>query len=317
MSDVPSLQIVVVNWNAGSHLRRCLSTIASAAITTGFRLDRVTVVDNASTDGSLEGLDEVPLPLSVARNRTNRGFGAACNQGARESRSEYVLFLNPDTQLTPEALFRPIAFLEDPEHRLVAVAGIQLVDDVGTVSRTCARFPTPAMFAIDILGLDRLWPGLFQSHVMAAWDHAETMFVPHVMGAFYLMRRTVFEAVGGFDERYFVYLEDLDLSRRIHDAGWRIAYLADARAYHKGGGSSEQVKAARLAYALRSRIQYGYRHFGLVSATALALETLMVAPVVRGAHAAVRRRPGELRDVVQAFRMLWGSVLRRALPPLG
>jgi N-acetylglucosaminyl-diphospho-decaprenol L-rhamnosyltransferase len=310
---VPSLHIVIVNWNAGVQLRACLDSMR-AALDDRFRLARVTVVDNASSDGSLETLADLDLPLGIIRNTANRGFGAACNQGARDAVSDYLLFLNPDTRLTPDALAAPIRFLEQPEHRQVAVASIQLVDDAGVVSRTCTRFPTPAMFTTNMLGLDRLWPDVFPSHFMSTWDHGDTRSVPHVIGAFYLVRRSVFESVEGFDERYFVYLEDLDLSRRIHQAGWDIRYLADVRAYHRGGGTSEQVKAARLAYALHSRMRYGFKHFGPVPAAMLAGGTLLVEPLVRSAHALARRRPQDVAEVYAAFRLLWRAVLRRAHP---
>src|SRR5258708_40080093 len=101
---------------------------------------------------------------------------------------------------------------------------------------------------------------------MSDCDYFDTRRVDVVTGAFLLVRRGIFEVLGGFDERFFVYLEDVDFLYRVGQAGWRCYYLAAARAYHRGGGCSEQAKAARLFYALRSRILYSYKHFGRASA---------------------------------------------------
>jgi GT2 family glycosyltransferase len=303
----PSLDIIIVNWNAGRQLHDCLTSLG-AVDRRGFTLSRVVVVDNASTDGSPDGLAEGNLPRTVIRNGENRGFAAACNQGAAGSEADYLLFLNPDTRVLPPSLARPLHFLQQSENGEVGICGIQLVDEAGQVSRTCARFPKPGHFVVKMLGLDYLLPRFFQSHLLLDWDHADSRAVDHVIGAFFLVRRCVFEALGGFDERFFVYLEDLDFSFRARKAGWRSFYLADAQAYHKGGGTSEQVKATRLFYALRSRVLYGYKHFGFAAATLLALGTLVVEPLARLMRAAIHRSGREALETVHGVARLWGSL---------
>jgi len=109
----PVLDIVIVNWNSGIQLRRCLESVTRAN-QHDLALRRVTVVDNASSDHSAEGLEDLPLPLAVIRNPTNRGFAAACNQAALSSPATYLLFLNPDTILETDSLAVPVAFLEQP-----------------------------------------------------------------------------------------------------------------------------------------------------------------------------------------------------------
>ena len=104
---------------------------------------------------------------------------------------------------------------------------------------------------------------------MREWNHEESREVDQVMGAFFLVRQKLFEEWGGFDERFFVYLEDVDFSSRARRVGWRSFYMAGVKAYHKGGGTSEQIKSTRLFYSLRSRILYSYKHFSCASATAL------------------------------------------------
>ena len=300
----PTLDIIIVNWNAGSLLRDCVNSIGNTS-REGFELGRVVVVDNASTDGSAEGLSSATLPLTIVRNETNQGFAAACNQGAQHSRADYLLFLNPDTKLFAQSLSRPMAFMEREGNQSVGICGIQLVDDEGEISRSCARFPTAKMFYAKMLGLDMLAPRLFRSHFMEEWDHRDTREVDHVIGAFFLVRRVVFEQLNGFDERFFVYLEDLDFSLRAKKTGWSSYYLADAQAYHKGGGTSEKIKARRLFYSLRSRILYGYKHFGVAIGTSLLAVTLLLEPLSRLGYGILKRSPASLGQVLRGYAMLY------------
>ncbi|WP_222927547.1 glycosyltransferase family 2 protein [Biomaibacter acetigenes] len=233
------ISIVIVNWNSGRQLYECLKSIYNAK-KDGLEIDRVVVVDNASSDNSLFGLEEIDIPLKIIKNSTNRGFAAACNQGAKESNADYLLFLNPDTLLFKYSLSKPIAFMEKAENRNIGIVGIQLINENKEISRTCARFPTLGQFNSKIFGLDRLFPKL--SYFMAEWDHKSDRFVDHVIGAFFLVRRQLFEKLNGFDERFFVYLEDLDFSYRAKQLGYSSYYLTSTKAYHKGGGSSEKLK---------------------------------------------------------------------------
>ena len=298
-----SLDVISVNWNSGRQLAACLASVARTS-RTGFTLGRVVVVDNASQDDSTVGLDFPTLPLEVMANRTNRGFGAACNQGARGSRSDYLLFLNPDTVLESESLARPLAFLESPEGADVGVCGIQLADERGVVARSCTRFPTAGSLVAASAGLDRLLPRRFTGSFMTDWNHLDSRDVDHVIGAFYLVRRSLFERLHGFDERYFVYFEDLDFSLRAAAAGWRRHYLATARAYHRGGGSSDQVRAERLQYLLRSRLRYVRRHFSRPGAWAVTLATLVLEPAVRVTAALGRGALSQVRDTLRAYGLL-------------
>lgn len=306
----PTLDIVTVNWNAGALLADCVASLP-AALDGGVRLERMVVVDNASTDGSADGLATAGVPLVVVRNAANRGFAAACNQGAAGSRADYLLFLNPDVRLFPGALSGPLAVLEAPEGRGVGILGIRLVDEAGVVQRSCARAPTPGRLVGQSLGLDRVLPRLVPPHFMVEWDHADSRDVDQVMGAFLLIRRALFEELGGFDERFFVYFDDVDLCLRARARGWRVRHHAGAAAYHRGCGTTERVKDVRLFYALRSRVLFAAKHFGRAGAAAVAIAALLLEPAVRLAHALARRSPDEGRAVVAGTRLLW-----RALPEM-
>jgi N-acetylglucosaminyl-diphospho-decaprenol L-rhamnosyltransferase len=303
-----SLDIVIVNWNAGEQLRRCLDSLAKTELG-GFDLNRVVVVDNASTDGSAGGLDYPTLPLAVVGNSRNEGFAAACNRGASGGGADYLLFLNPDTELFAGSISKPVAFMESPEHQRIGIAGIQLVDERGAVSRSCAVFPSLARCVSRALGLHRLWPHALPSYMMHGWDHGASREVDHVSGAFYLARRAVFETLGGFDERFFVYLEDLDFSYRTKLAGWKSYYLSEARAFHRGGGVSEQVKAERLFYSTSSRILYAFKHFKRIDAIALMLVTVAIEPPVRLCSAIAGGSAESARATARGYALLY-----RALP---
>lgn len=293
------VDIVIVNWNSGAQLVAC---IGSVRLHGEGRVGSCVVVDNGSHDGSADFLDGAG-DVTLLRAGGNLGFARACNLGAARGTSPFLLFLNPDARLMPGSLAVPLEYLQDPEHAGCGIAGIQLIDETGHVARTCARLPTPWYLIAKATGISAVVPGA--DFHMRDWDHGRTARVDHVIGAFFLVRRRPFERLGGFDERFFVYLEDLDLSKRMAEIGFHSVYLTGARAFHKGGGVSEQVKARRLFYSLRSRILYGFKHFGRLSAASVALATLVVEPLTRAVFLLGRGRLSELRDLGHGYAMLW------------
>jgi len=304
-----SVDVVIVNWNTGRQLHKCLNSIA-ATQKDQFELRRVVVADNASSDGSADGLEGPDLPLTLLRNSVNRGFAAASNQGASGSTADYLLFLNPDTVLYSNSLAGPVVFMETKGNERIGVAGIQLVDEAGQVFRSCARFPTPAQLFSRMLGLDKLFPHSFPSFRMTDWNHASSRRVDQVTGAFFLVRRVLFEAMEGFDERFFLYMEELDFSYRIWQEGWSSHYLAEVRAFHRGGGASERDKAARLFHSTGSRILYGYKHFGRTAAALLMLGSFLIEPAARLGFALVRLSPARTNEVLKAYARLWRDLPR-------
>jgi GT2 family glycosyltransferase len=304
MHTANTISIIIVNWNAGSQLMETVFSI------TQFHYNLVTtviIVDNASTDNSLlqvEMLQELPFQLRIIRNIENRGFAAACNQGEVESSSDYLLFLNPDTRLFKNSLTVPLAFMRDIKHKNVGIVGIQLINEHNKIARSCARFPSLNMFVAQALGLNHLPILRHLNTHMSDWEHSETREVDHVIGAFYLIRRSLFDSLSGFDEHFFVYLEDLDLSLRAHQAGWRSVYLTEAQAFHAGGGTSKQVKVHRLFYSLRSRLFYGFKHFSLASAWGLLFTTLVIEPWSRLGFSLFKGRWCDIFYTLQAYFLL-------------
>lgn len=297
------VDIVLVNWNSGEQLREALASISAH---NEDLVGKVVVVDNDSTDGSSENLYlDSEISLTCLRNDANLGFGAACNQGARLCEGEYILFLNPDTKLFKGSLSVPLSFMENPENSGVGISGIQLVDSDGLISRTCARFPAVHLFFAQALGLNKIPRFRSCSQNMGEWDHARDRMVDQVIGAFFLIRRSLFQHLEGFDERFFVYFEEVDLSYRAKQIGWTSFYLTGAQAFHAGGGTSRQVKAKRLFYSLRSRLLYGFKHFSIASAWILVGITLLLEPLSRAVFSVSRGGLNDLSRTLEGYMMMW------------
>jgi len=311
----PNLDIVIVNWNAGRYLRDCLRSVARAQ-RSAFELANVVVVDNASTDDSLEQIRDVPLSLHILRNAENRGFAAACNQGASAGDADLVLFLNPDTRVFRETLDVSVSFMADPRNSHIGICGAQMVAEDGTREFSCARFPTLGIFIAKMTGLARAFPRLEQR--LGAEEVNQNGIVDQVIGAYFLIRRSLFEALDGFDERFFVYLEEVDLAYRARKLGYPSYFLSHVPVYHAEHVSSEQARARRLFYLLRSRTEYARKHWPAWQVPLLAGLILTVELPARAVVAGVRRRSDELREIGEAAglyaRYAFGRASRRAVP---
>ncbi|HEU0044525.1 glycosyltransferase family 2 protein [Sphingomonas sp.] len=298
ISSTDQVDIVTVNWNAGHQLAECVESVQHHDEQV---VRRFIVVDNGSHDGSADFASDWPK-LLIDRTQANLGFGRACNRGVALSDAPFILFLNPDTRLTEPAISRALAFLRSAAGRPYAVCGIKLIDETGHATQHCARFPTLATFAGLTSGADKVAPGLAPPLLMKDFDHLSSRDVDHVQGAFYLVRREVFEQVGGFDEDFFVYLEDLDLSLRIARAGYKSYYLADTSAFHRGGGTSGQVKGIARFYGVEARLLYARKHFDPAARRAHAALTYAVEPFAVFAWHLVKYRGrglGGLRDYLR------------------
>jgi len=306
------LGIVIVNWNSGPLLRSCLTSMLA---TRGLdRVGQVVVVDNASHDGSCDDLPQIGVPVAVIRNDSNRGFAAACNQGAAACHAEYLLFLNPDSELLADSLSVPLGYLDDPCHQSVGICGIQLLDERGRVARSCSRLPTGFSLVTMALRLHGLSRRLFPPHFMKEWDHAETRAVEQVIGAFFLVRSRVFEQLGGFDERFFVYFEEVDFCERTRQLGLQTLFLASAQARHVGGGCSNQVRGRSLFYSLRSRIAYADKHLPRWQSLLVLASTLLGEPVIRIALATLKLKWKNIGQLIYAFGNLWQDQFTTSQP---
>ena len=295
-----SLDIVIVNWNTGAHLRSCLESIALAS-QKNFSIGKVTVVDNASHDGSAAGLEDIDVPLEVLWNSDNRGFAAACNQGAKGSEADYLLFLNPDARVFPDTLAHVIGHMESDAPASVGICGVQLVDRNGAPTVSCSRFPTLRIVIGKMTGLDRFAPRIFPPHHLAPRSLRTNRVVDQVIGAFFVVRRCVFEKLNGFDPQYFVYFEEVDFALRARQFGVSTYFLKDVHAYHEGNISSDQVHAARLLYSLRSRHLFARRHWPAWQSALLPVLAFTVELPARLIRAAVDGDNAEISATLSAY----------------
>ncbi len=259
------LSIIVVNWNVRELLRRCLEHIPQAV---DGLLYEVIVVDNASTDGS-QTLAEAFPHLRWIQNDENVGFTRANNQGIQVARGRYLCFLNPDTEPQPGSLATLAHYLE--AHPRVGIVGPQLRYPDGSLQPSRYRFPTLMSALLESTPIAWHWPNnpWSRRYHCADLPPDRAHEVDWLNGACLMVRREVITQVGGFDEGFFMYSEELDLCRRARDAGWRIVYIPEARVIHHEGKSSEQVVVARHVHFNRSKVRYFRKHHGRVAAALL------------------------------------------------
>lgn len=234
--------IVIVTYNSCESLTPCLASIARFAPAA-----RVVVVDNASTDDPGPAVAAHTTQATLVRNETNRGFGGGVNVGLRQAEGEFVLLLNPDCVLHEGAVERLQAELRD--HPEAALVGPQILNADGSLQGSARGDPS---FLTGLFGrttlLTRLFPKARLSRQNIKIDEeriarGESFAVDWVSGACMMARRAALDAVGGFDERYFLYWEDADLCRRLRNAGHTVRYVPSAKVMHVGGCSSDRARA--------------------------------------------------------------------------
>ena len=298
------IDIVIVNWNAGFLIKECIDSIIKFKSTS---VSKIIVVDNNSTDGSENFLDNY-TEVTLIRAGENLGFGKACNLGASLCQAEFILFLNPDTQLRSCTLSKVLRYMHEEENAKVGICGVQLFDERNQVARSCSRAPSATAFFAHAIGMTKIFPSF--GDAMREWDHSSTRIVDQVIGAFFLVRRNLFFSLDGFDERFFVYFEEVDFSVRAKNNGWYSVYFSGAEAFHLGGGTSCQVKAKRSFYSIRSRIQYAFKHFSAPSVLVVLFVTLCIEPISRSVFALSKGSIVSFIENLRAYNMLYGWFFR-------
>lgn len=222
------VSIIIVNYNAGDFLLKCLASLE--AIKQEIPFD-VWVVDNASTDGSFEEAKRHFKDYSYIKNEKNIGFGAANNVVLSQINTPHILLLNPDTEIIPGTLSYMVNYME--EHANVGVASCKVEKEDGSLDWASHRgFPTPwASFLYFGFGNDRLYH-------LTDQDFLEDHEVDAIAGAFFLIRKEALDQAGIFDEDYFLYAEDIDLCYRIKQSGFKVMYVPYVRVIHHKGVSS-------------------------------------------------------------------------------
>ncbi len=260
---------VIVNWNGADYLERLLDSLGAAPV------EAIIVIDNASSDSSAEILSRYSKVQTI-RNAKNLGFGAAANQGIALSKSPYVLLLNVDVEVLPGSIETLEKFLD--KHQETALAAPCLLFPNGRLQPSCRSFPTVSRLFLYFSYLDHVIPSGYRLNEKDLQDARE---VDQPMGAAWLLRKNVFEEAGGFDSRFFLYMEDVDLCRRIKSLGWKIYYIPDARLIQHAGGSSRQDWERSHTNLFEGMLLYFQKHDGKGSTLLLRI-SLSIDQEIRG-----------------------------------
>jgi GT2 family glycosyltransferase len=255
-----AVSVVIVNYRSYDELTGCLAALSAS--------DRISsqaiVVDQESDTGRAATIHEQFPALTLLPNRSNDGFAAGVNRGASHAEGRYLLLLNPDTVVS-RGLIQSLADWLDA-HPNVAVVGPRILNADGSVQPSARRFPD---LTTGLGGrqswLTRIAPDNWLSRRNLEWSRAsEPVEVDWVSGACMIVRRSAFDAVGGMDDRFFLYWEDADLCRRLLSAGYRTVYFPSVSAVHEGSRASRHAAARSLVAFHRSAFRYYWKHSGLV-----------------------------------------------------
>ncbi len=238
----PVLTVVLVSYNTRNLLSPCLQALQAALQCSGPA--KIIVIDNASADGSAEHLASQHPEVQLIRSQTNLGFGRANNLALPYLNTPYLLLLNTDAFVTPNALSSTLAYMAS--HPRCGILGAKLTSRDGSLQPSCRYFPTPLNSFLERTGLGRWMPGV-QAVDDMQWDHATPRDCDWVPGCFYLVRREVVEAVGLFDPRYFLYFEEVDHCQAAKRAGWQVSYFPDTTVVHLGGESAKSLGSISAA----------------------------------------------------------------------
>ncbi len=309
--------IVIVNWNGGDLIQKCLRSIRESR--QSFTV-KVIVVDNDSRDGSREAASAAFPEFSVINSGSNLGFGRANNLARTMVDTPLVLFLNPDTELKPDTVEKAVQCLRDDPK--IGIVGCKMLYPSGEVQEQGLQwYPSPWTILLDSFlnnRLTRRW--------LPTMDPRRSSEVRKLYGGFLLCRKEVLDAASWFDDRYFMYAEDVDLSRTVRDLGWKLFYSADAEIIHDHGGSSNKAPGGfSILMKNRSIDQYLLKYQGMTGAFLARLVVLfsslarIVVLLVSGLIPGLFRGPGRDRWRAALFKqklmLRWSLGLKQATIP--
>jgi N-acetylglucosaminyl-diphospho-decaprenol L-rhamnosyltransferase len=276
------LSIIIINWNTRQLLADCLNSITATIERYAFE---VIVVDNGSTDESQAMLAAQFPEVHLIQNLHNVGFARANNQAMAVSRGRYLLLLNSDALLLPQAATAMLNLAaSEPRAGLI---GAHLRNRDGSFQASYTPFPNLWQEFLILSGLGRLFYGReYPSY--GPKENKGPQVVDYVEGACMLVRREAYEQVGGLDEGYFMYAEEVDWCYTLRQQGWQVWYQPAAKVIHLGGGSSQQRRTQREGDLYRSRVRFFRKHYGNTAARFLKAQIYALTAIKIAVHGALR-----------------------------
>jgi N-acetylglucosaminyl-diphospho-decaprenol L-rhamnosyltransferase len=266
-----NLSIIIVSWNVADVLRVCLDSILAEP--TKLTLE-IIVVDSASSDTSVTMIQTEYPQVTLLAQTENLGFVKCNNIGLKASSGRHVLLLNPDTEIIGDALATMVAYLD--AHPDVGIVGPHTLNTDRTTQPTKRRFPTIATGFFESTWLQGYAPkSLMDWYYTVDIADQATGDVDWVQGSALMARRSVYEQIGGLDEGFFMFSEELDWCKRAKDSGWRVVYVGAAQIVHHGGKSTEQIASRKHIYFHKSKLRYFRKNYGWIVAQGLRVFLLL------------------------------------------
>lgn len=274
MTDIT---VIIVTWNCKQYVIDCLQSIFKDPIHCSMS---ITVVDNNSSDNTVEQIEKDFPAIRIIANSSNKGFATANNQGIKDSSSRYVLLLNPDTIVHSGAFDRMVSFLDSNE--TIAAIGPAIVNGDGSPQWTGVRFPSNWNILSESFFLDRIFPRsrIFARHKSQFEDFTKPFPVDYVQGSCLMIRRSVLDIIGVLDKSYFMYFEETDLCYRIKNAGHQVYFFPGSSITHYGGGEEGHFTETRLLQYHISLFQFYRKNYPLIDLTILKF-IIFIRSIVR------------------------------------
>jgi GT2 family glycosyltransferase len=267
------VSVVIVSWNTRHYLVDCVRSLLAHR---GSYVLEIIVVDNASQDDSVASLRRDFPEVTVVENERNLGFARANNQGIGIARGRYVCLVNSDVLLLEDSVGSMLNYMESNEE--VGVLGPKLLWKDRTLQGSCRKFPSLWNTLCPAIGLTGLFPRvafLSGEHMVGFFRHDHVADVDAVVGAFMMVRGSALQDVGGMDEQYFMYCEEVDWCKRFADAGWRVRFFPATQVIHYGGGSSSAEPLRFFREYCVSNLRYWRKHHSPLSVAGYRLVMLL------------------------------------------
>ncbi|MCM8796410.1 MAG: glycosyltransferase family 2 protein [Candidatus Omnitrophica bacterium] len=304
------LSVIIVSWNVRDFLKRCLESLYRYTVGIEFE---VFVVDNNSYDASPDMVRQSFSQVNLIVNKDNLGFAKANNQALTFCSGRYILFLNPDTELLDNSLKLMVDFMDT--HPEASAAGCKLIYSDGSLQHSCRHFPSLFTDLMEKLYLDYVFPQspFFNFYRMGLWPHDTLRKVDVPYGACIIIRKQAIDILGGMDERFFMYYDEIDLCYRIKQTGGSVYFIPDINIVHHANRSSSQVSLETQQYKYRSKLLFFKKHYGMLSAWVLFINLCFNKLIVWGILwpiNAIAGRRWDIGHLKSAIRIEWQEYIR-------